>query len=105
MTKLSDHVVSQRDVAVCTPSMFELTGSGALYACSTRFCKMGGSDLAFALASKDRNRRFPPPMWPKTLQIWPSSCSVRRGVGEKGMRWLRLKCAERLEHGFPPTSS
>ena len=28
-----------------------------LRACSTRFCKMGGSDLAFALANKDRNRR------------------------------------------------
>ena len=27
-----------------------------LHACSTRFCKMGGSDLDFALANKDRNR-------------------------------------------------
>ena len=36
-----------------------------LHACSTRYCKMGGSDLAFALANKDKNRRVSPTNAPK----------------------------------------
>ena len=68
-----------------------------LHACSARLLRMGGSDLAFALAKRDKNLRVSSDQRPPISPARTTRRALRRGPTNSGSSpydvWLPLKTA------------